>query len=272
MKNQKNNLFIIAFNLVKPRESIILARSVTEDSVEKLLMETNLSNFTGKGIVVYSCLIKNSVVRDSDLIFEIDLSGEPTVFEVKTILEVFPLIEGEVTPGIYKFYADDFDYSEIKNATALTQFFSDDTNFEYDAQKLICRSSGIAIQKINENKDLCFFERLPLTYFDVHCPVCQTKVITHETDSPENILCSIVENPCAHYVKNITFIAGSYEEFALKALKRRYSLQNQELFLESSAGRLEKALIYIQPESAKQSFWGKLETEKQNNNHIIFLP
>jgi hypothetical protein len=270
MNTPKNSQFIIASNILYPKKFIILSRKIT-GSIEETLSKIDTNCFIGQGVVIYSCTIVYFVPGDMDTVVEIELDGKRTFLEIEEILRVFPLIEGEVSEGIYRFYQSELTFYEIKDAFALSKFFNEEPNFDYEAQKLVCSPNGISLQSIKHSEELYFFERFPLTYFDFHCPICQAKIITYEKESSGEIYCSIVYQHCQHFIGNIVAVNGKYDEAALNDFHRNHIFKNGELFLETKNGQWQKTLIVIPQRSTEDSYWNKKKSPQIYMNHFLFL-
>ena len=270
MNNLKSCQIIVASNILYPEKFIILSRKKT-GSIEETLSKIEVNRFIGQGVILYSCTIVDFIPDDIDIPFEIDLDGKRTFFKIDEILRVFPLIEGEVAKGIYRFYRSELNFYEIKDAFALSKFFNEEPNFEYEAEKLVCYPKGISLQSIKDSKELCFFEKLSLSYFDFQCPLCQTKIITYEKESPDDIYCTIVYRHCWHFIGNVVAINGKYEEESLFDFNRNYTFRNGELFFETENGQWQKPLVCIPGASTKNSYWNNGKMPDIYMNYFLFL-
>lgn len=218
--------------------------AVTEitDSPQETLAKIETGSFVGQGIMLCECRVIESFDVARDLCCEISVAGKPTVLEMTKIIESYPVIEGEVSAGIYQFYAGKTDYYEIKDAAVLSKFFSDDPSFDCENEKLVCRPDRVSIYDIKSNEAICSSERHPLTFFDVYCPLCRQKIMNYET-KPDRFECEELSLPCPHFVGQAVWSSGGYETEELDDLKINYRLIEKQLYFETIQG-WQKPVIY----------------------------
>ncbi len=264
----KGRKFIVAYDFSNPQKSVILSDEPTVPPREALTkIDTN--SFVGQGVSICECRVVESLDNAKDRCCEIVAGGKPTILEITEIIERFPIIEGELQPGIYQFYATESNYYEIKDAAALSKFFNEEPNFDYANEKLVCRPDRICLYDIKTDEEVCFYERHPLTFFDVHCPLCRQKVMTYETE-PDCFECEYVSSPCPHFVGNAVLCAFDYEPEDLDDLKINYTFIDDSLRFETAEG-WQKPVIYAPPHQPLDSFWDGSRAESGYADHFFFM-
>ncbi len=266
--NPQDRKFIIAYDFLNPNQSMLLSRELT-DVPEEALSKIDVRRFIGQGIWICEAAIIELLQDAEDLSCEIATDGNSIVFEVKEILKCFPVIEGKVEPGIYEFYQSEGDYYEIKDALALSEFFDEEPNFQYENEKFICRPDGIGLYSIEEGKEVFFYQRHPLTFFDIYCPLCQQKVMTYETES-YLFRCQPSSLSCPHYIGYAGWVFTGYETEELNELNINYKLVGDNLYFETSKG-WQKPIIYTPSYDPVNSYWNGFLDESNFASHFFFM-
>lgn len=231
----KEKHFVVAYNLLNPKKSKILSNNVDYFSLD-VFLNTDANDFVGRGFEIYGCTLAEISCGESEVLIELDFEGKQTIFEVKDYIFSFPVIEGNLIPGIYQEYNDgSFDFFEITDVLSLTKFINHTHEVEFAKNKYLCNSEEITFTNFEETKPQYFFPGFPLTYFDVRCPFCHQKVITYQTmrennctDPADGLRCSLAKLPCSHFVGLAVLEGASYERAALDNLRRNYKYENNE--------------------------------------------
>lgn len=264
--NTQDREFLIAYKFLQPNESTILSRRTMNPS-DEFICGMDVSNYIGRGVWICTAKIIESVQHTDDLTCEIDMEGNSAVFEIEKILDQFPIIEGNIEAGIYQFYQSESEYYEVKNAHALSKLFAEEPNFNYEKEKFVCRSDGIYLYSIEDSKELCFYEKHPLTFYDVYCPICQQKVVTYETRI-DSFRCEIIFLPCPNFIGTIIWAFEEYDTEALNDFQINYKLVDGNLYFETAQG-WQKPVIHIQPYHPINSYWND-SLESTTASHFFF--
>ena len=266
--NIENRQFIIAYNFLNPEKSMILHRN-SINSEEQVLSKIDVSRFVGQGIWICESKIIESIAEAKDYSCEIILEGKSTAFEITKIIQCFPVIEGDVSPGIYRFYERQSDCFEIKDAFALSKFFDEDPNFDYEEEKFVCHPDRISIHSIKSGEALCSYLRYSLSFFDIYCPLCQRKVMTYEVDS-YIFRCEPLPLSCPHFVGSAAWTSIGYETEELNGLKINHKLIGENLYFETSKG-WQKPVVYTPPYDPVNSYWGSSFSRDKLVFHFFFI-
>ena len=261
---------IIAYDFRHPEKSAILRQNIVGSRAD-VLSEMEVTAFIGRGIWICEARVIESVNDAEDFACEINLDGKLTAFEIVSIIRFFPLVEGDLAAGICQFHESEPDYYEIKDALALSELFSENPNFDSETEKLVCSPDGISLLSIEDGAQLNFYERHPLSFFDIYCPLCREKVMTYEIDS-ESLRCQPLALSCPHFAGHAVWSAAGYESETLKDLKANYKLVGENLYFETRAG-WQKPVIYAPPPNPQDSFWsGALQKQESGfADHFFFL-
>jgi len=266
--NIENRQFIIAYNFLNPEKSIILHPKAI-GSEKEVFSKTDANSFVGQGIWICESRIIESIAEAKDYSCEIILGGKSTAFEISKIVQCFPVIEGEISPGIYRFYERQSDCFEIKDALALSKFFDEEPNFDYENEKFVCSSDRIGIYGIKSGEELCSYQRYSLSFFDIYCPFCKQKVMTYEVDS-YIFRCESLSLPCSHFVGSAVWSSVGYEVEELNDLKINHKLIGENLYFETSKG-WQKPIVYIPPFDPVNSYWGSSLSRDKLIFHFFFI-
>jgi len=275
----KEQSFVIARNLLNDKESEILSLDAEKFSLENFL-DKEADRFIGRGFEINKSRLAEDASEEDRALFEIDFDGKPTMFEVDDYIFDFPVIEGELAPGIYNEYPDEFfAFYEVRDLLSLTKFANHTMEFEFSENKYLCQPDKIIFTSLDGTKpQYCFF-RYPLTYFDVYCPFCNQKVFTYQTnkdkdniDAAAEIECKLIEVPCTHFVDLIVLEGSSYDKVALDNMNRKYTYKNNELFVETNDKRWEKPHVHLMLGDKKDSYWNNKSKDDFYVNHFLFLP
>ena len=264
----QNRKFIVAYDFLDPQKSTVLSDELIGSSDEAYAL-IDTSQFIGRGILTCECRVIESPADAKDLCCEIIVGGEAMILEIIKIIACFPIIEGEVRAGIYQFYSTESTYYEIKDAAALSKFFDEEPNFEYENEKFVCHPDRISLCDIKSNEEVCFYEKHPLTFFDVHCPLCRQKVKTYETE-PGSFECEYSSSPCPHLVGNAVECSFGYEQEELDDLKANHKFIGGDLYFETNEG-WQKPVIYAPPHQPLDSIWDGSRSESSFADHFFFL-
>lgn len=280
MSAQSQVRFVVAYNLISPVDSQLLARDVSPARAIEIAEDAEQTNlYTGQGTVLYLCRTIEPAEDAADFAFALAENQRSTIFEIVKILRVFPRIEGALAPGIYQFYPQELQYYEIKDFAALSRFWNNDPNFDFETKKIVCCADGIAVfdlheqvrSKSNDNRhDARFAERLPLDYFDVFCPLCNARVVTHQAGE-EYLQCEIIETPCRHFVSNLVCIGDSFIPEELDDLNRRYELRRGKLHFAVADDEWQEAIIQALSRTERESFWAS-NNDSDYRTRQIFVP
>lgn len=265
--NRHERQFIVAYDYLNPQNSTVLNGHITGSPAETLA-ETIAAQVIGRGVWVCLCRVVEVYDHTNDECFEIVVGGKPTIFEIVSVEGQFPPIEGQVAAGIYKFHQSGCSHYEVRNAFALSQIFDEILDFEYGQEKIVCRSAGISLCEIETGREICFYERHPLSFFDVYCPLCRQKVMTFETD-PERLDCRVIDLPCPHFIGNSVWCVDSYTADDLDELNVNYQFAEGELYFETAAG-WEKPIIYAPPHQPLDSVWDGSGLNDGFADHLFF--
>lgn len=268
IKKAKEPKFIVAYDFLNPHRSVLLSDETT-GSLKEALTKIDTSPFIGQGILICKCRVIESLDETKERCCEITVGGKPAIFEITGIIECLPVIEGEVQAGIYQFYASESNYYEIKDAAALSKFFDGEPDFDFENEKFVCRPDRISLYDMKTDQEICSYERHPLTFFDVYCPLCRQKVMTYET-RPVRFECEELSAPCPHFVGNAVWSSGGYETEALNDLKINHKLAEEHLYFETAEG-WRKPVIYVPPHQPFDSFWDGSPSESIYADHFLFL-
>lgn len=264
----QNRHFMLAYDISYPEKSFLLNREELKVS-DKFSSGLDFSDFVGRGLLICEAIRIRSLDEANDSACEIIVEDQLVVFEVREILERFVSIEGEVEAGIYKFYEDEPEYFEIKDAIALSQFFDEEPNFDHTMGRLVATSDGITVYSAEEADKVLFFQRHPLTFFDIFCPLCSKKVVTYERVE-DSLYCREVFRFCQHFVGCIVWYYGGYFKEPLDELDVNYRLSNGVLYLETSEG-WQKSIVYAPPLDPVNSYWDGSLTESSGASHFVFI-
>lgn len=274
MDKSYKNRFVIAYNLLDPTESQILTRNLNQQQAEDFARRT-ATDFLGRGFALYYCKTIRSLASANDLAFELSLDNHPTAFEVVTILEMVPFIEGTPAAGPYQFYPQSLMFYEIKDLATLNLFWNNDANFDFENEKIVCQENGIyklheqALSGAGNNR---FVVRLPLTYFDLYCPVCHKLITTYQADQ-ESLLCEIDEtSSCVHNVGSVlcSVSHGRIDE-VIEGPDHPFELRDGRLFFDVGQDEWQEAIIHTVDGSLKQSYW-ESDDDLDYNSLLVFLP
>lgn len=268
IKKAKERKFIVAYDFLDPQKSVILSDEITV-SPREALTKIDTSPFIGQGILTCECRVIESLDNAKDRCCQIAVGGKPTILEITEIIECFPIIEGEVQAGIYQFYEHESNYYEIKDAAALSKFFDEEPNFDFANEKFVCRPDRICIYDVKTDEEVGFYERHPLTFFDVYCPLCRQKVMTYETE-PDCFECKNFSSPCPHFVGNAVWCSVAYEPEELNDLKINHKLINENLYFETAEG-WKKPIIYAPPHQPLDSIWDGSRFASSYADHFFFM-
>lgn len=208
--------FIIAYDPLHPQQSKILTGEIIGSS-DDAYAGIDISPFVGRGIMLGVSRIIDSVESAQDRCCELVVDGKPAILEISEILDFFSVIEGEVAPGIYKFYRHEEEYYEIKDGVTLSRFFIEDPNFGYEEEKFVCRPDGISLCDVKTDEELCFYKRYPFSFFDVHCPLCRQQIMGYQL-SDYRFRCEVTLSPCPHYIGKAVLERSFYESERLDNL------------------------------------------------------
>ena len=276
--------YLIAAHAFDSAQSRLLS-TTRVDSFKSADLEVDLSEFVGKGFGIYLCRridLPDGEINDyPERIVVLELGGGQSLFEVLEIVELFPLVEGAFTPGIYRI-SDDPVYHEIKSVARLVEIYRLYASFQpVEAVKLVCSDEGIEVRGTGEARAEVFSRstRHPFTFFDVHCPFCRQKVVTYEVAADSEFsVCEEIELSCPHFVGSDVWCAGDYENQTLERLGIGYKFENGDLYLATSGGRWKKAFVLVPPRDPRNSRWNStpegdtgFAAETDYYDHFIFL-
>ncbi|HEY7181553.1 MAG TPA: hypothetical protein VIC84_09045 [Blastocatellia bacterium] len=187
--------------------------------------------------------------------------GEEFVFD--------PLIEGEFHPGIYDTGLEGLDaYYYIPTVEALEDILHHVfIDFDDEEEKVLCLPDRIELIEIaSEKPQVHTLTKVPETFFDVFCPICNTQLRGYTVLADYYNRCEVTEpTPCSHYLGLIC----AYEEDELADLKMSYKFEENELFLRLPTGEWVKPMIYNVP---GVSYWRVGEDSEFTTDFIILLP
>lgn len=267
IKKAEERKFIVAYDFLNPPRSVILSDKITA-SPRDALTKIDVTPFVGRGMMICECKVLESPDQADDDCFEIHVGDEPMIFEITEFIRCLPIIEGELRPGLYRFYEQGPNYYEIKDAAALSKFFDEEPNFDYENEKFICRPDRISLHEMKTGEEFCSFTRYPFSFFDVHCPLCRQKVITYKAE-PERFECKDLSIPCSHYVGHAVWCSIGYETRAIDDLQISHKLVADELYFDTAEG-WQKPIIYAPPYQPLESIWDGSDAENTYQDHFFF--
>ncbi|HEX8249946.1 MAG TPA: hypothetical protein VF599_17370 [Pyrinomonadaceae bacterium] len=277
------NYLIAAHAFDSARSRLLL--TTPAGSLKGSHLEVDLSEFTGQGFGIYLCrrieLPEEEINDHQERIVALELAGKQNLFKVLEIVELFPLVEGTFTPGIYRI-SDEPVYHEIKSVARLLEIYRLYASFQpVETVRLVCSDEGIEVKETGKERAEVFSRssRYPFTFFDVHCPFCRQKVVTYEIAADSEFsICEDIEIPCPHFVGGDVWCAGDYENQTLERLGIRYKFENGDLYLAISRGGWEEAFVLVPASDPQNSRWnstleGDSKTDRETSyyDHFFFL-
>lgn len=241
------------------------------DVLVRLGIRLNLDELIGRGIGIYFCedkgLFEEEDDDEEDFNLRIKRGGKEHLFIINDIIEEFPLIEGEFTPGIY-WEETGTQYFKINDLLGLSRLFSSYLMqiLGIDEYKLICGEKKVEMQQLDNGSIAKEVKIFPLNFFEVYCPFCRQAVVRHELLSDEYPQCVQIETPCPHYIGQAV---KTYEKYVLQSLDDLgviYRIEENELYLETPTGWQKPTIHYIDYEPEK-SFQGNFDEDYRH----IFL-
>lgn len=261
--------FIIAYDPLHPQQSKILTGEIIGSS-DDAYAGIDISPFVGQGMMLCESRIIDSLESAQDHCCELVVDGKPAIFETNKILDFFPVIEGELAPGIYQFYQHDTEYYEIKDGVALSRFFIEDPNFGYEEEKFVCRPDGISLYDIKTDEELNFYKRHPFSFFDVHCPLCRQQIMGYHLGD-YGFECEVSLSPCLHYIGKTVLQQSSYESERLDNLGINYKFIDGDIYFETARG-WQKPVIFMPPDQPLDSIWNGTPSLKYGlADHFFFV-
>lgn len=252
--NEIDQILIIAINLFDESKSRILLEDVSME-FSKEARQLDLSEFIGQGVVIATCYQIDKVENDGELYVTLDRDGSRQSFICFDYFRHFPLIEGVLAPGIYLLEEKSDKYFALYTHDDLSKAFDElEEYYEIDKFKFVCSPEKITWQWLEKHMSSIDFKRHSFSYFDLFCPVCNTKISGYETKgaSPS---CDFIRDECPHYA-GLVFYEGDdegYDEHQLTGLNFKYKLLGNELYLETPNGDWEKPIVF-EYESGDDSF------------------
>ncbi len=267
IKKTEDLKFIIAYYLPDPHKSLLLLRNVpVSTKVEMFFSKRYFEKFVGRRYMICECKVIESVENEQDYLCQIIVDGLLTAFEVEVILRTFPLVEGEVSPGIYNFNEGECEYYEIKNVFDLSDYFALEPMFDYENEKIVCSLDGITI-KTKDGEEICFCGKHPLTFYDISCPLCGQPVVTYKTDG---FKCLPIYLSCPHFVGEAVWGAGGYEAEPLNNFRINHKFIDKNLHFETVIG-WQKPILYAPPHDPKNSYWDGSGNKGEYATHFLFM-
>ena len=242
--NEIDKILIIAINLFDESKSRILLEDVLME-FSKEARQLDLSEFIGQGVVIAACYEIDEVEDDGELYVTLDYKGNRQSFICFDYFRHFPLIEGVLAPGIYLLEEKSDNYFALYNNDNLSRAFDEmEEYYEIDKFKFVCSPEKITWQWLKGYRSEIDFKRHSFSYFDLFCPVCNTKLSGYETKgaSPS---CDFITHECPHYA-GFVFYEGDdegYDEQQLTGLNFNYKIVGSELYLENPNGDWEKPIL-----------------------------
>ena len=266
----KENIYLIAVNPFDKSGSKLLdeRESVGDEDVDRelVLAQFNFDDFVGQGYEI--CLCTQIPEEESDeFSIVLNINGEKKTFEFSALVVALPIIEGEFAPGIYRL--DGHKFYRIETNFEISRILTDLEGFFIDYEKLLCRPDGLEFRSPDSGDLLSMVERLPLTFFDLSCPVCGQKVITHQKSETDSI-CQIIENKCAHYIGAAICSGGGYEPQELAELKISHQIESDNFYFEVLPNNWKQALLY-QPSPELGASWWRSAKGSIYENHFFFM-
>lgn len=269
--------YLIAVNMIDPSCSRLLLKTaatvISDDVLAAELSASSSVDFFGKGYQLYLCekipLIEDTLELDC---FNLNLDGKLCSYEVLCSVKSYPRIEGDFVPGIYCFF-EGSPYYEIRDVQTLSAIYIRECEGEFNIakDKLVCSSEGIEWRMIETNQLYVRSNRLPFTYFDIHCPLCNQKVMTAEIDQNDSRKpLRFLNIPCPHFVGHGLMVYGIWDEHSLDAFPFDYTIQNDELYFKIS-GRWQKAIVYSPPSDSANSFYNGGFIKNDYGDHVFFV-
>jgi len=182
MKFKTDNLYIIAENYPEPAETRILFETTADQiTVEEWQANVNFEQFYGKGFGIYICYPLESIecdTEDEDYKFIFTQNHQACGFEIVEYIADFPLIEGNLTPGIYgeEYLSKWYVVNSIQDLDEIYNLLPEES-MHYNQFKFICRNDSLEIVELNQSTESVWGQIPvhPFTYFDIHCPICSKK-------------------------------------------------------------------------------------------------
>lgn len=227
--------------------------------LEKLGIHLHASDLVGQGIGLYFCKdegLFEETDEEDDRGLKVKRNETSHFFVILKNIAEFPLIEGDFSPGLYR-YEDTFTYYEIRELIDLSRMFTDYSDWLYPLgdYKIVCRQNEVEIQQESNGTPIRGVRIYPLNYFDVTCPLCGRLVISHRIESKNYPQCLEIETPCPHYVGLAVKIHDNYERDSLEDKGMNYKIEEKILYFETFSG-WQKAVEYQTSQNTGKSFYG----------------
>lgn len=235
---------MIAINLFDESKSRILLEDVPAEFREEA-RQLDLSEFIGQGVVIAGCSEVDEVEDDGELYVTLDRNGSRQSFICYDYFRHFPRIEGVLAPGIYVLEERSDHYFALYTNDDLSKAFDElEEYYEIDEFKFVCSPEKIIWQWLKEYRSSIDFGRHSFSYFDLFCPVCNTKISGYETKGASPT-CHFIRDECPHYAGLVFYLGDDegYEEQELIGLNFNYKFVGGELYLETPNGDWEKPLV-----------------------------
>jgi hypothetical protein len=235
--------YLIAENVFDPSGSKLLTRT-DADSAEKLDQtarqinkEFDFSEFLAGGYYICLCYLIDSPNLAGDVAITIKIGEQEYFFEIAQVVKAFPLIEGNFAPGIYEFHPHAHWYFEVHDLLTLSDvYFGYYVNELVGEVRIVCSENAVELVWASDGEMIERMDRHPFNFFDVDCPICGQRVITHKIESNESPRCEIVYQECPHFIGNVVDMAGGYEDGILDKFRVNYRFISGELFFENGSG------------------------------------
>jgi hypothetical protein len=267
--------FIIAHYPLDSSKSRIFSEKPSALNCQQNL-KIDLTEFVGGGCEILLCRefdpinCKNTTFPDQVIALASGNGREDLLFEVVELIDWFPLIEGALRPGIYQVLSRG-EFHEIKDNKMLSKIFTEYVpEFNFLTEKLICTNSTIEIRCIQSGALITFVNWLPLTYFDVCCPICGFQVASYELESEYHI-CEVIEQFCPHFIGIGYWSGESYEPPHLSYLKSAHKFDEQYLYFKTD-DIWQRAIVYVPPHNQKISYWNSSSKDlSASADHFFFV-